>query len=429
MKPDIVIWLVRDTCRVVDNPALNLATQIANERDALVVPLACLEPRRWADQQFGMPRTGSHWARFRSESLQALRADLLARGSGLWVSAEEPVYALNRMNPSVNVIKVFCDRPLATEERLENARIEAEGYPVVTHDVDDLFRFEQLPFELNELPATFSKFRKIVEKKPGLVPDPPVEMRELTPCMEQPWPDPVEWIETFDSQISPRAEVETYGGETRAQRHWAKYLDARALSHYKQTRNAFCGPMQSSHLSAWLAHGCLSARQIWSDTLAYEAREGANESTYWLRFELLWREYFRWYARASDWTLFRRNGPNDNDVSGDHNITRFDVWKSGHTNCDIVDAAMRELNETGWMSNRARQLVASHLIYELNLDWRLGAAYFESQLIDFDVASNWGNWAYIAGVGPDPRGGRIFNLNDQADRYDPDQSYRRRWLT
>ena len=376
-----------------------------------------------------MPRTGSHWARFRSESLQALRGDLIASGSGLWVSAQEPVYALNRINPSVNVIKVVCDRPLATEERLENARIEAEGYPVVTHDVDDLFRFEQLPFELDELPATFSKFRKIVEKKPGLVPDPPVETHKFTPCMEQPWPDPVEWIETFDTQLSPRAEVETYGGETEAQRHWTTYLDARALSHYKQTRNAFFGPMQSSHLSAWLAHGCLSARQIWSDTLAYEAREGANESTYWLRFELLWREYFRWYARVSDWTLFRRKGPSDKDVAGDHNKTRFDGWKTGHTNCDIVDAAMRELNETGWMSNRARQLVASHLIYELNLDWRLGAAYFESQLIDFDVASNWGNWAYIAGVGPDPRGGRIFNLNDQADRYDPDQSYRRRWLT
>ena len=162
--------------------------------------------------------------------------------------------------------------------------------------------------------------------------------------------------------------------------------------------------------------------------MEYEAREGANESTYWLRFELLWREYFRWYSRASDWTLFRHRGPNDQEPSGDQNKTRFEAWKTGHTSCDIVDAAMRELNETGWMSNRGRQLVASHLIYELNLDWRLGAAYFESQLVDFDVASNWGNWAYIAGVGADPRGGRIFNLNDQADRYDPDYSYRSRWL-
>jgi deoxyribodipyrimidine photo-lyase len=187
--------------------------------------------------------------------------------------------------------------------------------------------------------------------------------------------------------------------------------------------------MQSSHLSAWLAHGCISPRQIWWDTLRYEQEVEANESTYWLRFELLWREYFRWYSRASDWTLFRRTGPSDTDFRFDQDTRRFEMWKTGHTGYDIVDAAMSELNQTGWMSNRARQLVASHLIYESNLDWRLGAAYFESQLIDFDVASNWGNWAYIAGVGPDPRGGRIFNLGDQADRYDPDGSYRRRWLS
>ena len=108
---------------------------------------------------------------------------------------------------------------------------------------------------------------------------------------------------------------------------------------------------------------------------------------------------------------------------------RFQRWVAGATGCDIVDAAMRELQATGWMSNRARQLVASQLIYELGLDWRLGAAFFESQLVDYDVASNWGNWAYIAGVGPDPRGGRVFNLDQQAERYDPQGVYRQRWLS
>lgn len=428
MRPEIVIWLVRDTCRVDDNPGLKRATTLALERGASVIPLACLEPRRWSHQQFGMPRNGLHWARFRSESLRALRSELVARGNGLWVSADEPASALNRAQQSLNIVSVVCDRPVATEERLENERIEAEGYSVVVSDVDDLFRAEQLPFGLDELPGTFSKFRKVVEKKPGIVPDTPSFTDALTSFINQPWPDPVEWTEASDYASSSRTEVRTSGGESQAKTHWRSYLDAKALSHYKHTRNAFCGPMQSSHLSAWLSHGCISARQIWSDTLEYEAREGANESTYWLRFELLWREYFRWYSRASDWTLFRHRGPNDQEPSGDQNKTRFEAWKTGHTSCDIVDAAMRELNETGWMSNRGRQLVASHLIYELNLDWRLGAAYFESQLVDFDVASNWGNWAYIAGVGPDPRGGRIFNLNDQADRYDPDHSYRRRWL-
>ena len=428
MKSEVVIWLVRDTCRVTDNPALHRACQIAQSRGAQVLALACLEPRRWADQQFGLSRVGSHWMRFRAESLRALRQELEASGGGLWLSSEEPVYAVNRIQQQYSVITLVCDEPVATEERLEVARLEAEGYPTVPVFVDDLFRFEQLPFDLDELPATFSKFRKVVEKKPSLLPDRPIDSRSMGGCIPSVWADPAEWKEALEIPLDPSIEVPTHGGAESASGHWKAYLDARALSHYKQTRNAFQGPMQSSHLSVWLAHGCISPRQIWWDTLQYEQDVEANESTYWLRFELLWREYFRWYSRASDWTLFRRTGPSDQVFGFDQNARRFERWKTGHTDCDIVDAAMRELNETGWMSNRARQLVASHLIYESNLDWRLGAAYFESQLVDFDVASNWGNWAYIAGVGPDPRGGRIFHLNDQADRYDPDGSYRRRWL-
>jgi len=88
---------------------------------------------------------------------------------------------------------------------------------------------------------------------------------------------------------------------------------------------------------------------------------------------------------------------------------------------------MRQLNQTGYMSNRGRQLVASCLIYDLGIDWRYGAAYFESQLLDYDVASNWGNWQYIAGVGADPRGGRHFNLDKQARTYDPEQRFIQTW--
>jgi deoxyribodipyrimidine photo-lyase len=88
---------------------------------------------------------------------------------------------------------------------------------------------------------------------------------------------------------------------------------------------------------------------------------------------------------------------------------------------------MRQLNATGYMSNRGRQIAASALIHELGLDWRCGAAYFEQQLIDYDPASNWGNWQYIAGVGADPRGGRQFNLEKQTKMYDPDGAFINRW--
>ena len=82
---------------------------------------------------------------------------------------------------------------------------------------------------------------------------------------------------------------------------------------------------------------------------------------------------------------------------------------------------------TGYLSNRARQIVASCLVNELSVDWRYGAAWFEEQLIDYDAAVNWGNWQYIAGVGVDPRGGRHFNLDKQAAIYDPEGKYQIRW--
>jgi deoxyribodipyrimidine photo-lyase len=100
----------------------------------------------------------------------------------------------------------------------------------------------------------------------------------------------------------------------------------------------------------------------------------------------------------------------------------------GHTGDDLVDANMQELNATGWMSNRGRQNVASYLVHDLGIDWRWGAAYLESQLIDYDPASNYGNWMYIAGSGHDPRPFRKFNTKGQAERYDADKTYRNLWL-
>jgi deoxyribodipyrimidine photo-lyase len=426
---EVIVWLVRDTLRLYDNPSLVLACNQAMQRGAALIPLVCLEPRRWADQQFGLPRIGPHWTRFRVESVQALQADLEARGGSLWLFADEPNRAVNAIHEMYRIDIIVTDSPLSNEERLENAKLESEGFSVLEAESGELFSEAQLPFARDELPASFSRFRKLLEKKPALLPGIPVDVPALPhipACLQ---PLPAEWLEAQALRMPKVCEVSTCGGETNAQIHWQAYLEAQALSHYKATRNAFQGAMNSSHLSAWLAHGCLSPRQVWADTLRYEVEVVANESTYWLRFELLWREYFRWYARATDWTLFRRAGPKNHKIAGDDSETRFRAWRKGQTGCDIVDAAMRELSATGWMSNRARQLVASHLVYESRLDWRLGAAWFESQLIDYDVGSNWGNWAYIAGVGADPRGGRIFNLDAQADRYDADGLYRAKWIS
>ena len=111
-----------------------------------------------------------------------------------------------------------------------------------------------------------------------------------------------------------------------------------------------------------------------------------------------------------------------------HNSALLKRWMDGETGNDFIDANMLELRNTGFMSNRGRQNVASYFCHNLKLDWRLGASYFEQQLIDYDVCSNWGNWAYIAGVGNDPRPNRYFNIDKQANDYDADKSYRKLWI-
>jgi deoxyribodipyrimidine photo-lyase len=103
-------------------------------------------------------------------------------------------------------------------------------------------------------------------------------------------------------------------------------------------------------------------------------------------------------------------------------------WLDGKTGNDFIDANMLELKLTGFMSNRGRQNVASYFCHEMQFDWRIGAAYFEEQLIDYDVSSNWGNWAYIAGVGNDPKEKRVFNIEKQAKEYDSAGAYRKYWL-
>jgi deoxyribodipyrimidine photo-lyase len=128
--------------------------------------------------------------------------------------------------------------------------------------------------------------------------------------------------------------------------------------------------------------------------------------------------------------FFTSNGINKRNVTNNkHDAILFEKWKSGHTPNDFINANMIELKQTGFMSNRGRQNVASYLCHDLKLDWRYGAAYFEEQLIDYDVASNWCNWAYIAGVGNNPRGVSIFNIEKQANEYDKNKLYRNLWLT
>lgn len=168
------------------------------------------------------------------------------------------------------------------------------------------------------------------------------------------------------------------------------------------------GPDYSSKVSPWLANGTLSVRKLYYDILKFESEVVKNDSTAHFYFELRWREFFRFYAEYHQNAIFYLDGIRPNsDFQWRNDLTLINKWKWGQTGMPIVDAFMRELNATGFMSNRGRQIVASYLALDLKQDWRVGAHHFEEMLLDHDVHSNYGNWNAAAGVGP----GRVNYFN------------------
>jgi deoxyribodipyrimidine photo-lyase len=287
-----------------------------------------------------------------------------------------------------------------------------------------------LPFSIKNIPDVFTTFRKKTEKDAVIRTVFEIPTRINSPEIPQViWPT----VEDFGLErvsTDSRAVIAFKGGETQAKQRLNHYFfKTKSISNYKETRNGLIGADYSSKFSPWLALGCISPRFIYHELRKYESEFGANESTYWLVFELLWRDFFRFMFKKHQSKMFLPNGILEEMKMPEAISTRFlEQWIKGETNEDFVNANMNELRLTGFMSNRGRQNVASYFCNDLKLDWRYGAAYFEEQLIDYDVCSNWGNWAYIAGVGNDPRPDRYFNIEKQASTYDKNRSYRKLWL-
>lgn len=199
---------------------------------------------------------------------------------------------------------------------------------------------------------------------------------------------------------------------------------------YFNIRNGVVGRDYSTKFSSPLSSGRLNVRYLYNYLKDYEAEYGSNKSTYWIQFELLWREFFYWSYQKHKKKFFSKDGLKESpDFTGDKEIKNQEVRPDSLFQGDFfMLAACRELEETGFVSNRIRQIFASTWIHKYKLDWRLGAYYYEKNLKDYDVYSNWGNWQYLAGVGHDPRGSRVFNVIKQLETYDKDFEHIQKWL-
>ena len=215
----------------------------------------------------------------------------------------------------------------------------------------------------------------------------------------------------METILDNRAAIQFHGGEKEVLKHVDDYIwHNRSLEHYKNTRNQLFGENYSSKFSPWLANGSLSARYVYHEIKKFEDEIVKNDSTFWMIFELIWRDYFHYTAMRYGKKMQRSGGIKGEAGPWRYDRELFDSWKKGRTGVPFIDANMKELNLTGFMSNRGRQNVSSFLVKDLNVDWRMGAAYFESMLIDYSYGSNWGAWNYIVGVSNDPKENRYYNI-------------------
>jgi len=424
-----LVWFKTDL-RLHDNETLVRAIEQAQE----VVPVYIFNPANYASTEFGFCKTGAYRAQFIIQSLAALEKALHNVGSGLVVKIGNPIAILPELATEYNATKVFAKKEVAYEEKLQEEQVEAalwkQHCTLETYSTSTLYHAEDLPFSIKDIPDVFTNFRKKVERESTVRAAFSAPEKITSPTLPKPKILTLKNLGLKPVDIDSRAVLQFTGGEEEALKRVNHYFfETKALSTYKETRNGLVGANYSSKLSAWLAQGCLSPRYIYHTVKEYEKQHGANDSTYWLIFELLWRDYFRFMMKKHRNKFFLQTGIKDSSQPiNKHDAKALKTWIDGQTGVDFVDANMLELKLTGFMSNRGRQNVASYLCNDLKIDWRYGAAYFEQQLIDYDVCSNWGNWAYLAGVGNDPRGQRYFNIPKQADDYDKDHSYRKLWL-
>jgi deoxyribodipyrimidine photo-lyase len=379
-------------------------------------------------------------------------------GSDLLIKIGKSEDVLDALDADV----VVCGREVCEDERALERKVKrkAKGELKLVWD-NTLYHYEDV-FEsgncyqngLNDLPTQFTQFKNKVESKvsvrkpilndaelsdglkkfssPSNVSE---EEMQFVPTIEDiPISDDARQMHAAipkDSSITPVYSFK--GGESEALKRVQRYLyETDAVATYFDTRNGMLEDLESTKLAPYLALGCISPRFIENEIRKYEKERVENKSTYWVIFELTWRDFYRFFALRHGAKIFKLDGIGSNgkmppwtaEHEGRDEI--FEKWISGTTGYPLIDANMRELKLTGWMSNRGRQNVASWLALDARIDWRMGAEWFEFLLLDYDPASNWGNWVAAAGL----TRGRVnkFNIPKQTKDYDPQMKYCRKFI-
>nr|WP_321222484.1 DASH family cryptochrome [uncultured Psychroserpens sp.] len=422
-----LVWF-RNDLRTKDNKVLNAALS----KYQSVIAVYCFDPKHFENSNFGFKKTEKYRAKFLIETIQDLKANLKSLNIELFVYNKSPEIAIKTLVENHNVTSVFLQKEWTKEETNTLTAVKSSVSNKVNfyeHYDQFLYHPDDINMSFNDIPKVFTVFRKIVEKQSSVRACQDTISGKKIEGLENNTSIPSLTVLGFDDfKTHPNSAFPFLGGETSALARLNNYFfETKKLGFYKKTRNGLIGKDFSSKFSPWLANGSLSPKTIYWQIKKFEKEHVKNESTYWLIFELIWRDYFKYIALKHKNDIFKIGGILQKDYDWNTDKNNIQSWIDGTTNSNFVNANMIEIKKTGWMSNRGRQNVASYFAKELLLDWRIGAAYFEAMLLDYDVHSNYGNWMYVAGVGNDPRD-RKFNVDLQAQRYDSNGKFQKLWL-
>ena len=411
------IWWIRRDLRLTDNQALSQALAQADT----VIPLFILDPKLWHSTYVGTKRLA-----FLLAGLRQLEADLHARGSRLIIRQGDPQAELKAMLAESGAAAVFAEADVSPYARHRDSAV-AEALPLhlmgglTVQPPDAALKADGTPY------TVFTPFSRAWLALP---PPTPESVLPAPPSITTPFHLPSHSIPT---EPGLPAGVPFEAGEAAAQRRLTAFVEGAdpAVYRYADERNRL-DLDGTSGLSPYLRFGMLSPRQAVVAALMAiaearntPARQGAET---WLN-ELIWREFYLniiyHFPRVRE-ASFR---PEYNHIRWSNDETAFEAWRQGRTGYPVVDAAMRQLAETGWLHNRARMIVASFLVKDLLIDWRWGERWFMQHLVDGDPAANNGGWQWTAGVGVDAAPYfRIFNPVLQSQKFDPAGVYIHRWL-
>jgi len=423
-----LIWF-ENNLRVKDNEALFKAC----ENHEKLIAIYCFDPRKFEETKYGFPKTGKFRAQFLIESVTQIQQNLAELNISLLTFHKKPEEIIPEIVEDHQIEAIYFQEEWTSEEKLiiNALKNKLQNIDFRSFHTQFLFHPEDIPFDdFSKIPKVYTEFRKKCEKYVDVrdeieIPQQKPESNLLKNTSKLP---NLKDLGLEDFEQDPRTAFPFKGGEDEAWKRIEHYFwKTKNLAEYKQTRNGLIGKDYSSKLSAWLANGSISAVSIYHEVKKFEQEITKNQDTYWLIFELIWRDFFKYISLKHGNSIFFLSGILNKELDWNFSKEKLQSWIDGETKEDFVNANMKEIAATGFMSNRGRQNVNSFWAKELKQDWRAGAAYFESVLIDYDVHSNWGNWMYNSGVGNDPRD-RKFNIKKQAERYDPNNEYVDTWL-